>query len=79
MKRPFNLNDAKLRDGLTGRFRASMRCEIPDPIIDRSSAQKLIRVDKLRQELAGLGYSIVPTDWLRATIEGAQRRREVAA
>lgn len=31
-----------------------------DPIIDRSPAQKLMRVEKLRAELLELGYVIVP-------------------
>lgn len=36
-----------------------------DPIIDKSPAQKQIRIDKLAAELHGLGYSVVQTVWLR--------------
>lgn len=39
-----------------------------DPIIDRSLAQKRIRMNKLRDELAHMGYSIVETGWLKATL-----------
>ncbi len=37
-----------------------------DPIIDRSPEQKRIRVEKLRVELADLGYSVVTTTWLHS-------------
>jgi hypothetical protein len=77
--KPFNLNDAKLRDCKTGKFRASTRSHIPDPIIDRSPAQKLMRVDKLRAELADLGYSVVSTEWLHGIIDNARRQMEAAA
>lgn len=39
-----------------------------DPIIDRSPAQKRIHMNKLRDELAQMGYSIVETGWLKATL-----------
>lgn len=39
-----------------------------DPIIDRSPHQKRIRMEKMRAELAGMGYSIVETEWLQATL-----------
>lgn len=35
-----------------------------DPIIDRSPAQKRIRLELMRFELKGYGYSVVRTDWL---------------
>lgn len=40
----------------------------PDPIIDRSPAQKDILVNKASIELAELGYSVVRTDWLKSII-----------
>jgi hypothetical protein len=39
-----------------------------DPIIDRSPAQKRMRMEKMRSELADMGYSIVETGWLKATL-----------
>ncbi len=44
-----------------------------DPIIDRSPDQKLMRVAKLRAELSDLGYSVVTTEWLAATLAGKTR------
>jgi hypothetical protein len=44
------------------------RVEKFDPIIDRSPAQKRMRFDKMRDELAEMGYSIVETGWLKATL-----------
>lgn len=41
---------------------------IEDPIIDRSPAQKRMRMEKMRAELADMGYSIVETGWLKATL-----------
>ncbi len=35
-----------------------------DPIIDRSPAQKKLRIALMRFELNGYGYSIVRSDWL---------------
>ena len=35
-----------------------------DPIIDKSKAQKQIRLEKLRSELGQMGYSVVRTQWL---------------
>ena len=32
-----------------------------DPMIDRSNAQKELRVQEMREELRLLGYSVVPT------------------
>lgn len=40
----------------------------PDPIIDRSPAQKQTFVNKTSIELAGMGYSVVRTDWLKDII-----------
>jgi hypothetical protein len=39
-----------------------------DPIIDRSSAQKLWRVEKMREELRQMGYSVVTTEWLASAL-----------
>lgn len=49
------------------------RVEKPDPIIDRSPAQKAMRVDKLRAELKELGYSVVPTVYLTGLMVQARR------
>ncbi len=35
-----------------------------DPIIDRSARQKRIRLELMRFELKGYGYSVVRSDWL---------------
>ena len=45
-----------------------------DPIIDRSPQQKRLRMEALRAELAVLGYSIVETEWLRATLFETRQR-----
>ena len=45
-----------------------------DIIVDRSTEEKEIRVDKLRQELRGLGYSIIQTQALTALIAEARRQ-----
>jgi hypothetical protein len=42
--------------------------EMVDPIIDRSPAQKEMRLQKLRLELLELGYSVVKTEWLHANL-----------
>ena len=42
-------------------------------IIDRSEAQKCKRVDVLREELKGLGYSVVASSWLVALQVQAKR------
>jgi hypothetical protein len=39
-----------------------------DQIIDRSPEQKRIRMERLRVELAELGYSVVTTKWLHAML-----------
>lgn len=39
-----------------------------DPVIDRSPAQKRARFDMMRDELDQMGYSIVETSWLKATL-----------
>lgn len=39
-----------------------------DPIIDRSAAQKRLHLQKIRAELAGMGYAIVETEWLNAVL-----------
>lgn len=36
-----------------------------DPIIDRSQAQKAVRVALMRIELDGYGYAVVRKDWLQ--------------
>ena len=41
------------------------RVEKFDPIIDRSPAQKMARLEQMRIELAAMGYSIVTTSSLR--------------
>jgi len=47
-----------------------------DPIIDRSPAQKRMLMEKMRAELAGMGYSIVETGWLNATLlSNLERKR----
>lgn len=46
-----------------------------DPIIDRSPEQKRLRLQKLKTELAELGYSVVETEWLNAILL-AHRVRE---
>lgn len=51
-----------------------------DPILDRSPKQKRIRIQKLRVELAAMGYSVVSTKWLEETLNaiivGADREEE---
>lgn len=39
-----------------------------DMIIGLSPHQKRVRMEKMRAELAGMGYSIVETEWLKATL-----------
>jgi hypothetical protein len=39
-----------------------------DLIIDRSPAEKAKRLENMRAELVGLGYSIVTTEWLNAVL-----------
>lgn len=39
-----------------------------DPIIDRSLAQNRMRVDKMREELLHLGYSVVTTAWMHSVL-----------
>jgi hypothetical protein len=39
-----------------------------DLIIDRSPADKAKRLENMRAELVGLGYSIVTTEWLNALL-----------
>lgn len=48
--------------------RGDVRTELVDPLIDRSPAQKELRVLKLRAELLELGYSVVKTEWLHAAL-----------
>ena len=40
-----------------------------EPVIDRSEAQKLIHIGKLRAELHDLGYSVVTTEWLNDVLK----------
>lgn len=49
--------------------RVAIKTAIVDPIIDRSPAQKELRVLKLRAELLELGYSVVKTEWLHAALK----------
>lgn len=35
-------------------------------LIDRSQTQKRMRVEKLKVELLELGFSVVPTEWLKS-------------
>jgi hypothetical protein len=44
-----------------------------DPIVDRSNAQKEMRVQELREELMSLGYSVVPT---KDTLSGRHAAKE---
>lgn len=44
----------------------------PDPIIDRSPEQKLLRLEKLRAELKLSGYSVVSTVWLSSVLKVLQ-------
>jgi hypothetical protein len=46
-----------------------------DILIDRTPAEKAIRVESLRVELLGLGYEVVSTDWLRRLDEAIQKRK----
>jgi len=46
-------------------------------IIDRSPAQKKLRVAALRDELKTLGYSVVATPYLAGLIVQAKRRPEL--
>lgn len=39
-----------------------------DPIVERSNEQKALRVEQMRAELVGLGYSIVTTEWLNEVL-----------
>lgn len=39
-----------------------------DPIVERSVAQKELRIEKMRAELVDLGMSVVSTEWLNAVI-----------
>lgn len=43
-------------------------------IIERSEDQKIARVNALRAELRGMGYSIIPTEALAALIAEARRQ-----
>lgn len=45
-------------------------------IIDRSPEQKQVRVNKLREELRGYGYTVVTTAWLGAYVKGHEAHRE---
>lgn len=49
-----------------------------DPIVDRSPAQKLLRLEKLRAELFDLGYSVVKTTWLHSVFSEFDRRGATA-
>ena len=51
-----------------------MNINLNDIIIDRTPKEKEIRVDKLRQELRGFGYSIIQTEALAALIAEARRQ-----
>lgn len=53
--------------------------KIPDFIIEKSPAQKKLRVENLRIELKSMGYSIVPSDWLFKTLQILPNNRRVEA
>jgi hypothetical protein len=46
--------------------KSANNANMEDRIIDRSPDQKRIRMEKLRVELAELGYSVVTTTWLHS-------------
>jgi hypothetical protein len=46
-------------------------------IVDKSPAQKIARVDKLREELKPLGYSVVLTTYLAALVFQAKRLKRL--
>lgn len=48
--------------------RAVVKTDLVDPIIDRSPAQKELRVMRLRAELLELGFSVVKTEWLHSVL-----------
>ena len=48
-------------------------------VIDRSESQKAARIDALRAELKGLGYSVVLTTYLAALAYQAKRLRTLEA
>lgn len=50
-----------------------------DPIIDRSARQKRIRLELMRFELKGYGYSVVRTDWLQDAYKRVPVARRVEA
>lgn len=43
--------------------------KLDDPIVDRSPAQKLAHIDKMRRELFELGFSVVTTAWLHSVLD----------
>ena len=51
-----------------------MSISLHDIIIDRSPAQKAIRVAAMRDELKSLGYSVISTIYLAGLIAQAKRR-----
>ena len=51
--------------------------DLYDVIIDRSPAQKAIRVDAIRAELKDLGYSVVLTTYLAALAFQAKRLKKL--
>jgi hypothetical protein len=48
--------------------------DLYDFIVDRTDREKSIRVEKLRGELKGLGYSVIQTSVLTALITEARRQ-----
>jgi hypothetical protein len=54
-----------MKDNVGGKHLAKI-VKMADPIIDRSPAQKLARVQQMRRELLELGYSVVRTKWLHS-------------
>lgn len=42
-----------------------------EPIVERSVAQKAMRIAKMRAELDQLGYSIISTEWLNGVFKDA--------
>jgi hypothetical protein len=54
-----------VKDNVGGKHFAKI-IKMADPIIDRSAAQKLARVEQMRRELLKMGYSVVRTEWLHS-------------
>jgi hypothetical protein len=55
-----------------------MTINLYDIIIDRTPKEQAIRVEKLRGELKGMGFSVIQTSVLTALIAEARRQLELA-